>query len=100
MDKGTAILFELRIFISRETLRMLFFTFIQPHIDCDLLIWGEGTASNLKPVQSKLKEAIRKVSFQKNRHSAEPLFKQHRILNINHGTLYSCSTQLSSGALK
>ena len=47
-----------------------------------LLIWGGPTASNLKPIQSKLKEAIRKMSFKKNRHPAEPLFKQHKILNF------------------
>ena len=44
---------------------MLFFTFIQPHIDHGLLIWGGATASNLKPIPSKLKEAIRKMSFKK-----------------------------------
>ena len=61
---------------------MLFFTFIQLHIDYGLLICGGATASNLKPIQNKLKEAIRKMSFKKNRHSAEPLFKQHKILNF------------------
>ena len=61
---------------------MLFFTFIQLHIDYDLLIWGGAMASNLKPMQSRLKEAIRKTSFKKNRHPAEPLFKQHKILNF------------------
>ena len=61
---------------------MLFFTFIQPHIEYGLLIWEGATASNLKPIQSKLKEAIRKMSFKKNRHPAEPLFKQHKILNF------------------
>ena len=34
---------------------------------------GDGApAGNLKPTQSKLKEAIRKMSFKKNRHQAEP----------------------------
>ena len=47
-----------------------------------LLIWGGPTASNLKPIQSKLKEAIRKMSFKKNRHPVEPLFKQDKILSF------------------
>ena len=34
-------------------------------------------ASNLKSIHSKLKEAIRKMSFK-----TEPLFKQHKILNF------------------
>ena len=82
ISKGIAILTKLRRFIFRETLRMLFFTFVQPHIDYDLLIWRGATASNLNPIQSKLKEAIRKLSFNKNRHPTEPLFEQHKILNF------------------
>ena len=65
ISKGIAILTKLRTFVSRENLRMLFFTFIQLHIYYGLLIWGGATASNLKPMQSKLKEAIRKMSFKK-----------------------------------
>ena len=76
ISKGITKLTKLRTFVSRETLRILFFTFIQPHIDYGLLIWGGAMASNLKPIQSKLKEAIRMMSFKKkNRHPAEPLFK-------------------------
>ena len=40
ISKVIAILTKLRKFVSRETLRMLFFTFIQPHIDYGLLVWG------------------------------------------------------------
>ena len=82
ISKEIAILNKLRRLVSRETLRMLFFTFIQLHIDYDLLIWGGAMASNLKPMQSRLKEAIRKTSFKNNRHQAEPFFKQHKILNF------------------
>ena len=38
-------------------------------------------ANNLKPIQIKLKEAIRKTSFMKNRHP-NALFKQHKVLNF------------------
>ena len=75
ISKGIVILTKLKRFLSRETLRMLFFTFIQPHVDYGLLIWGGATASDLKPIQSKLKEAIRKMSF-------FMLLKQHKILNF------------------
>ena len=61
---------------------MLFFIFIQPHIEYGLLIWGGVAASNLKPIQNKLKDAITKMSFKKNKHPAEPLFKQHKILHF------------------
>ena len=45
---------KLKKFVSRESLRMLFFIFAQPHIDYGLLEWGGTTVSNLKPVQNKL----------------------------------------------
>ena len=61
---------------------MLFFIFIQPHIEYGLLIWGGVAASNLKPTQNKLKDAITKMSFKKNKHPAEPSFKQHKILHF------------------
>ena len=61
---------------------MLFFTFIQPHIDYGLLICGGATAINLKPIQRKLKEAIKKMSFKENSYPVEALFKQHKILNF------------------
>ena len=61
---------------------MLFFKFIQPRIDYGLLIWRGAMASNLKPIQSKLKEAIRKMSLKKNRHPTEPFFKRNEILNF------------------
>ena len=64
MSKGIAILTKLRRFISRESSGMLFFTFIQPHIDYGLLIWGVATTSNLKPMESNLKKT-RKMSFKK-----------------------------------
>ena len=37
---------------------------IQSHFDYGLLIWGCAMASNLKPIQSELKEVI-KMSFKK-----------------------------------
>ena len=70
---------------------MLFFTCIQPHIDYGLVLWRDAMASNQKPIQSKLKKAIRKISFTKNRHPAEPLFKQHKILNFQKQKTFASS---------
>ena len=84
-SNGIAILTKLRRFISRETLRMSFFTFVQPHIDYDVLVWRDETTSFLKLTQSKLKEGIRKMSFKKNRHAGpepELVFRHHKILNF------------------
>ena len=47
---------------------MLFFTFIQPHIDYGLLIWGDATTNNLNPMESNLKKNNKKNVFQENRH--------------------------------
>ena len=44
---------------------MLIFAFAKPHFEYGLLIWVGATASNLEPVQNKVKEAIRKMSFKK-----------------------------------
>ena len=65
ISKGIAILYKLRHHVSKNTLKMLYHAFIQPHIDYGLIVWGSATKSNLKIIQDKMKKAIRTISFKK-----------------------------------
>ena len=90
--KRITILTKSRRFVSRETLRLLFFTFVHPHIDYGLFWYGEVqqlVVIYLNPIQSKLSEAIRKMYLKKNKHPAEPLFKQHKISNFKNQKLHA-----------
>ena len=53
VSKGLAILYKLRSYVSEQILRMLYFSFIQPHIDYGLLIWGNTTTTNIKSIEKK-----------------------------------------------
>ena len=64
ISKGMSILTQLRRIISKETLTMLFLNLYNLTLT-SLLVWGGATNINLKPIQSKLKETIRKTSFKK-----------------------------------
>ena len=53
VSKGIGIVTKLRRYLSKGVLKTLFYTFVQPHIDYELLVWGSATPSNLKPIKKK-----------------------------------------------
>ena len=82
ISKGKAILTRLRHYISKDTLRMLYFAFVQPNIDFGLIVWGSTTPSTLKTIQTNIKKTIRKILFKTSNHSTEPLFQKLNILDF------------------
>ena len=81
-SRGKAILTKLRHYVSKDTLRMLYFAFVQPNIDYGLIVWGSATPSALKPIQTNIKKTIRKMLFKKSNHPTEPLFQKLNILDF------------------
>ena len=75
ISRGKAILTKLRQYVSKDTLHMLYFAFVQPNIDYALIVWGSATPSAPKPIQTNIKKAIRKILFKKSNHSTEPVSK-------------------------
>ena len=82
ISRGKAILTKLRHYVSKDTLRMLYFAFVQPNIDYGLIVWGSATPSALKPIQTNIKKTIRKMLFKKSNHPTEPLFQKLNILDF------------------
>ena len=82
ISRGKAILTKLRHYISKDTLRMLYFAFVQPNIDYGLIVWGSATPSTLKTIQTNIKKTIRKMLFKTSNHPAEPLFQKLNILDF------------------
>ena len=56
ISRGKAILTKLRHYVSKDTLCMLYFAFVQPNIDYGLIVWGSATPSALKPIQTNIKK--------------------------------------------
>ena len=82
ISRGKAILTKLRHYVSKDTLRMLYFAFVQPNIDYGLIVWGSATPSALKPIQTNIKKTIRKMLFKKWNHPIEPQFQKLNILDF------------------
>ena len=59
---------------------MLYFAFVQPHIDYGLLLWGNANKSITKVVNNNVKKAVRKILHKKYNHPAKLLFEELKIL--------------------
>ena len=85
ISRGKAIHTKLRHYVSRDTLYMLYFAFVQPNanIDYGLIVWGSTMPSALKPIQTNIKKTIRKMLFKKSNHPTELLFQKLNIFNFD-----------------
>ena len=91
LSKGIGILAKLRHFVSEDILRKLYNAFIQPHVDYGLLLWGNAFDTHLHKIATKLNKAIRIISFKDQHEAAQPLFKRHKILDLNNNIKYNHS---------
>ena len=82
LSKGTSILAKIRHYVPKSVLRSLYFTFINSHIDYNLLNWGIAPLANIEIISKKTRKAIRLISFKSYDEEAIPLFKQHSILPL------------------
>ena len=83
ISKGIGVLTKLRYYVSKETLRMLYFSFVQPHLDYGLLVWGGSNKCVSNPIRKNLKKTIRRMLFKKFNDSTELLFKELNILDFD-----------------
>ena len=65
ISNGIGIVTKLRYYVSKETLKMLYFSFVQPHLDYGLLVWGGSNKCVTNPIRKNLKKAIRRMLFKK-----------------------------------
>ena len=79
MDKN-GIISKIRHFTNRESLINLYHAFIGSHTNYNLLNWACTDPSTLEPIKTKIKKAIRLISFENKYAHTATLFKQHKIL--------------------
>ena len=82
LAKGTGLLAKIRHYVPGDVLKSLYFSFINPYIDYNLLNWGMAAASQLNLISLKMKKSIRIMSFKKRYHHTTPLFKELEILPL------------------
>ena len=80
LSKGNGLLAKVRHYVPSSVLRSLYFSFINPHIDYNLLNWSMAASTNLKSIENNVKKAVRIISFEDRYSPSTPLFKKLNIL--------------------
>ena len=83
LSKSIGILAKIRHFVPKTILRSLYFSFINSHIDYNLLNWGSSAQTHLDSVNSNIKKAVRIMSFKDIDEPPLPLFKELNILPLD-----------------
>ena len=63
LSKGTGLLGKIRHYVPNGVSRSLYYSFMNPYIDYNLLNWGMAAPTNLDPLNLKLKNVMRIMSF-------------------------------------
>ena len=82
LAEGTGLLAKIRHFVPKDTLKSLYFSFVNPYIDYNLLNWGMASATELEAISLKMKKSVRILSFKDKYSHSTPLFKELKILPL------------------
>ena len=82
LSKGNGLLAKIRHYVPNSVLRSLFFSFINPHTDYNLLNWSMAPTTKLDTIAKKIKKAVRIISFEDSDSHSIPLFKKQNILPL------------------
>ena len=78
--KGNGLLAKIRHYVPSNILRSLYFSFMNPYIDYNLLNWGMALPTKTNVINLKIKKAVRIMSFKQSQHSTDTLYKDLEIL--------------------
>ena len=82
VSKGLGLLAKIRHYVPSETIRPLYFSFVNAHTDYNLLNWGMAAPSNLKSIHTKINKALRIMTFRSRDYSSIPIYKELEILPL------------------
>ena len=94
VSRGCYIISKLRYYTNLETLKIIYYSLIYPHLMYCITSWGGTSKSSLAPLLRLQKKAIRLMTFNSFDTSSAPLFSQLQILpldliyNFNISTLF------------
>ena len=80
LSRGNGMISKIRYYVNDMCLLNLFYSFIQSHINYNLLNWSSTYETLTKSIEIKVKSAVRLISFQNRFAHTNPLFIKHKIL--------------------
>ena len=89
LARGIGMMSKIRYYVDEACLLKMFFSFVQSHINYNVVNWSCARNATLKPLETKLKNAVRILSFAKTMYDhTDPLFKQHDIFPFKKHVTY------------
>ena len=82
ISKSIGILYKSRYLLNKKLLKLLYYAFVQSHINYGIAAWGSTHNYKLKPLYRKQKHAIRVINYKDKYEPSKPLFYNMSILNI------------------
>jgi hypothetical protein len=82
ISRGIGILLKLRNFVSTQILLQIYYTIIYSFLTYSILTWGNNYITNIKPLITLQKKAVRVITFSDYGAHASPSFKSLNILKF------------------
>ena len=82
ISKNLGILYKAKYMLNTTSLKQLYFSFIHSYLTYANIAWGSTTKTNLAPLYSRQKHAVKIIANQNKFAHTKPLFKSFGILNI------------------
>ena len=73
---------KIRYYVNDVCLRNLFYSFVQSHINYNLINWPSTYPTLINAIGLKVKAAVRLISFKNKYEHTNPLFLKHKILPL------------------
>ena len=83
LSKSIGIISKVKHFATESVLLNLYYSFIQSHINYNLLNWSVTSDTNLNPIRMSVKKIIRIITFNNRYEHTEPLFHKLGILTLD-----------------
>ena len=82
LSRAIGIISKIRYFSTEDVLLNLYYSFVQSHINYNLLNWSCANKTTLNPISVCLKRVIRVIQFENKYEHTAPLFKNLKILPL------------------
>ena len=88
ISKNLGILYRTKHVLNRECLKNLYFSFVNTYVQYANIAWGSTCRTNLKKINSKMKQASRIITGNDKYAHARPLMKSLNMLNVYQLNIY------------
>ena len=83
LRKGIGMLSKVKDYVTISTLKTLYYSFIYPYLDYNIINWSSAAPTNLKILAISNKKAVRTILSKNRQEPSRPLFKQLEILPLD-----------------